>query len=546
MAYQFLEDTDDNWRGGASDDDTDDNKTIVEKCKDIKDFNVSIYNPDDGARTIVLGDIHADLEALIYCLRDCAKVIDENNNWIGKATHVVLVGDMIDRARRQDIDMLTVVDGNDDYKGVGEIEDEEIIIQKLLNKLSLQALIAGGRIIKLLGNHGIGHLNQYGSKWVASYNTNFGLMNEKPGFSPKISGYQTDSKDLFMAGKNRLKNYAPGEDSSGLLMDCGGRMIVKIGKWIIVHGGILPELIKDVYKIFDIDLDDPNRGEIFLEKANEVLRKKYKNELRVKEEDVDAHRRREMTHNRIMRRGAMPPPSAHCVAWNAYVHGKYGLVWDRHLSDNLFNESIICSPDGELQTIFELLGFPSDSKIVVSHTPQKDLGLFHQGGVVWSLLQSPEVEQTNPDATIFGPKGIRCNYNKPNLDNKCPKIPGITYQCPDKNDIGQIWRVDVAMSRGFDVFREMLYAKDAGKIEDYWEGRKPQVLEVIHHDHHIQDEVRVIKSKNHLPRDDDLFENYIETYGRGKYCPLVPAKNSDKLEPLYPCCEWSCIKPEPE
>ena len=508
-------------------------KTIIEQCEEIKDFNVSIYDPVDGARTIILGDIHADLEALRYCLRYCAKVIDGDDNWIGKATNVVLVGDMIDRARRSAntglpnsrnrlayMDMATVVDKDADYRGVGEIVNEEIIIQKLLNKLSLEAIKYGGRIIKILGNHEISHLDQLGSDWVFRYSTNLGLMNESPGFSPDIfSNYEEKSEDLFKAiGENRLKNYAPEAISSGLLMGCGGRMIVKIGKWIIIHGGIVPALIDKIYQIFSIDKDDPTRGKQFLEKANDLLRKKYKNELDRSVSSTDQK------------------------AWKKYVDDKEGLVWDRSLSgDKSFREDF-CQSEGRLETIFKLLGFSSDSRIVVAHSPQKDYSLFDTG-VSWSLL--PSVEEFDADAIIFGPAGpngpggVRCNYNDlpphfgRNLDDKCPKIPGITYQCPDENGIGQIWRVDVAMSRGFDLFAEMAHANGRGMIEAYWEGRKPQVLEVIHHDEKSElDEVRVIKSKKSLPRDDALFEIYIETIYH------TPEDNAKQY--------WSTIKPEPE
>ncbi len=35
-------------------------KQIIEECADTLDYNVSLYNPPDGARTIMLGDIHGD------------------------------------------------------------------------------------------------------------------------------------------------------------------------------------------------------------------------------------------------------------------------------------------------------------------------------------------------------------------------------------------------------------------------------------------------------------------------------------------------------
>jgi hypothetical protein len=466
----------------------------------------------------MLGDIHGDLDALRYCLRDCAKVIDENDNWIGQNTYVVVVGDLIDRARRRDREMNSVT--NNEGKGVGEVENEEIKIQRLLNKLFLEARAAGGKIIKLLGNHEIMHLNQgtrggANGAWVVKYSTNFGLINEE-GVSAE-SG-KNRLKNYVPRGQSRLKNYAPRGKSSGLLMACGGRMIVKIGKWIIVHGGILPKLINKI--LYDRTMvpkwegkEEVERGRLFFEKANELLRKKYNNELTGDSDEVQ----KDIEMYDAYVRGEGKSSS------NPLGDGRAGLVWDRHLSDlNSFKETNysclknaegenlrkegdnICNPNSPvgLKEIFDLLGFPSDSKIVVAHTPQKDHGIFN-AGIAWSLL--PAQEQKNNGVTIFGPADqtgvVCCNYynDGKNLNRECPIIPGITYQCPDDYGIGRIWRIDVGMSRGFDLVDEILYTEDREKIDAYWEGRKPQVLEVIHH-FDGQDEVRVIRSNRHLPR----------------------------------------------
>lgn len=348
----------------------------------------------------------------------------------------------------------------------------------------------------------------------SAYNTNFGLINEE-GVSAE-------------PGENRLKNYAPRGKSSGLLMACGGGMIVKIGKWIIVHGGILPELIDKI--LWDRTMfgkwagkNTTEAGRLFFETANELLRKKYNNELKVPK-DIEMYE--------AYVRGEGKSSS------NPLGDGRAGLVWDRHLSDlDSFKENNysclqnaegaalresgdnICNPNSPtgLNKIFNLLGFPSDSRIVVAHTPQKDHGIFNEG-IAWSLL--PAQEQKNNGVTIFGPAdqtgGVCCNYynDGENLNKECPIIPGITYQCPDQEGIGRIWRIDVGMSRGFDLFREILVAEEGKKIDDYWEGRKPQVLEVIHRDE--QDEVRVIRSNKHLPRSKSDFVDFMDIYSSNK------------------------------
>jgi len=82
--------------------------------------------PND--RIIAVGDIHGDYEKLIKVLRH-AKLIDKNNNWIGKNSILVQVGDLIDR-------------GKDPKK-----------VLDLMIKLKNQATKFGGVVNILLGNH---------------------------------------------------------------------------------------------------------------------------------------------------------------------------------------------------------------------------------------------------------------------------------------------------------------------------------------------------------------------------------------------------------
>ena len=97
--------------------------------------------------------------------------------------------------------------------------------------------------------------------------------------------------------------------------------------------------------------------------------------------------------------------------------------------------------------------------------------VFFNEGIAWSLL--PAQEQKNNGVTIFGPAdqtgGVCCNYynDGENLNKECPIIPGITYQCPDQEGIGRIWRIDVGMSRGFDLFREILVAEEGKKTTSF-------------------------------------------------------------------------------
>jgi hypothetical protein len=80
------------------------------------------------ARTVVIGDIHGDLEGLTGILQQ-AGITDASGRWTAGATTLVQTGDMTDRGA-----------------GVRGVLD-------LLMNLEPQAKAAGGRLIVLLGNH---------------------------------------------------------------------------------------------------------------------------------------------------------------------------------------------------------------------------------------------------------------------------------------------------------------------------------------------------------------------------------------------------------
>jgi hypothetical protein len=58
-------------------------------------------------RIIAIGDVHGDLASLVGCLR-IARLIDGSENWSGGVTHLVQLGDVVDRGEgeRECIDLL--------------------------------------------------------------------------------------------------------------------------------------------------------------------------------------------------------------------------------------------------------------------------------------------------------------------------------------------------------------------------------------------------------------------------------------------------------
>jgi len=79
-------------------------------------------------RIVAVGDVHGDFDQFVKTLR-AAKVIDEKNNWIAGKTHLVQLGDVLDR-------------GPDSRK-----------VMDLLMKLEEEAPKTGGMVHPLIGNH---------------------------------------------------------------------------------------------------------------------------------------------------------------------------------------------------------------------------------------------------------------------------------------------------------------------------------------------------------------------------------------------------------
>ena len=82
----------------------------------------------DVERIVAVGDVHGDADRFVEVLK-VAKVIDKDQNWIAGKTHLVQVGDVLDR-------------WPDSRKAMD-----------LLMKLEGQAAKAGGRVHALIGNH---------------------------------------------------------------------------------------------------------------------------------------------------------------------------------------------------------------------------------------------------------------------------------------------------------------------------------------------------------------------------------------------------------
>ena len=172
----------------------------------IKFYQKAVYPSKN--RIVVIGDIHGDYRAFIKALKR-GDIINNNNNWIGNKSHVVQLGDILDRKSRDD-------DNND--------ENSELKIISLILKLQKQAFLKGGGFHCIIGNHEI--MNTQG---IFSY------------VSPM--GYVPFNNNI----QDRLKYFKPGGLFTRYMSDTWNPVII-IGKNIFCHGGISAK-IADKYSV---------------------------------------------------------------------------------------------------------------------------------------------------------------------------------------------------------------------------------------------------------------------------------------------------------
>ena len=158
-------------------------------------------------RIIAVGDIHGDFDALLASLYD-GKVIDETGKWIGGNTIVVQVGDILDKGGR----------GKEDE--TLKVDDSEWRIICYIEELQKMAFNDGGYVCLLLGNHEV--------------------MNLKGDFR-----YTTRATMEYFGGlEGRTEAFRPG----GIIFQklaCMTNGIIKIGSWVFVHAGLIPEALED-------------------------------------------------------------------------------------------------------------------------------------------------------------------------------------------------------------------------------------------------------------------------------------------------------------
>lgn len=183
-------------------------------------------------RIVAVGDVHGDFDRLVELLRT-AKVIDAKNAWNGGNTHLVLIGDFLDRGR----DSRKVMD--------------------LLIDLQPQAREAGGWVHAIIGNHEA--MNVYGDLRFVSrdefdsyrtpesealreklYETVLNEERAKGGPSEGVGAFREKFLAAYPLGyvERRLAFLPSGKYGKWLGQQ---NAVVRINEYLFVHGGISPK-----------------------------------------------------------------------------------------------------------------------------------------------------------------------------------------------------------------------------------------------------------------------------------------------------------------
>ena len=213
----------------------------------------SYYKLPEGAKLVAIGDVHGDLSVTIKSLK-LAGVIPMSTKhyfdtleeareieWIGGNTHVVQVGDQIDRCRPNSW-YRDVCNDNDTYKDEGS----DLKIMELLDRLHEKAQYQGGALISIMGNHEI--MNCVGDfRYVSPKEF------EEFGVFYKTKKTNTPNRIFPYGYKERKQAFSPGGDIARKFAN-NRKSIVQVGGWLFVHGGITPKLGNEY------TLDEMNEG----------------------------------------------------------------------------------------------------------------------------------------------------------------------------------------------------------------------------------------------------------------------------------------------
>jgi hypothetical protein len=477
---------------------------ITNENKKIGEYpNISELKIPDNTRIISLSDIHGDIHSLIIALRDCGEVISKENfinskedaeleqlleidisekdngyvdslnyKWIGRDTHVVIVGDFLDCKR----------EGNNIFRkdgfGQNEYPQIEIKIFRFINAINKQAQKSGGRIIKIFGNHE--------------------LMNIIKGTGPFITRYSypnTIKQINYYRGYNRIECFNYGNEGYKLMLEDGMYILFKINNNLFVHGGPTDDYDFNNYNTINYKINTNNiEDDLFIKLNNNG------------NENSPLWNRLLGDNNKIEER----------IYNNDIFCNNVKQLLTKIKGNNYFNDDI--------KTMRIIIGHCVQNSSTINNIQNTTFSYINEevSDDIKEVLE-PKLETVIKDNKRIIPKKLNLLDDKNQViikeNNKEPYqdvkyrgyadlekriVFGITMECD--NDLNSadnyIYKVDVGASRGFDNSIQIPQYSDLSEEElenKYFLSRTPQILEIINNKPRIVRSL-VNNTKIHQPR----------------------------------------------
>ena len=197
------------------------------------------WRVDDAGRIVAIADVHGAYTAMVATLQNVG-VIDDQLRWSGAATHLVIVGDILDRGPRSRDAM------------------------DLLMRLEHEAPLAGGKVHVLIGNHEsmnlIGDLRYVSKEEYAAFAADetdaerdrwFAAYAERRGDDAASEEVRKKFEQQFPSGYFALRRAFRPDSRYGQWL-LSKSVIAVINRTAFVHGGLSP-------LVADIGLDGVNR-----------------------------------------------------------------------------------------------------------------------------------------------------------------------------------------------------------------------------------------------------------------------------------------------
>lgn len=278
----------------------------------LKTAHKQIHYFPPQRRVIVIGDIHGDLDIAIKCLilAGCISYIEppphrtvdamdsffNSLEWIGGDTHIVQLGDQIDRVRPQRWD-------SNDITRDRAYEDEGSTLEifYLFHHLNTLASKHGGRVLCILGNHEImnveGDFRYVSQAEFKSFKHHLGNTYIKQSKFPYHSRTLYNNRKKLSLSRNQHKYKSNNNLSKQTILPLGYRerlyafsptglcanylgtnyyTLLQIGNWLFCHGSptfhtcttYSTDLINNIVSMYLLGIDSTN---IHIEKHFDML-----------------------------------------------------------------------------------------------------------------------------------------------------------------------------------------------------------------------------------------------------------------------------------